>query len=278
MGALTCLESALVEGMMVIGRRLSDESFDYSQAELKDPNDPVTEKDRSTEKSLRKLMQDIVVADFTVVGEEYGSDPFNPDARYRGHIDPIDGTKSFCFQDFDSAIGLGVEDIQYPGVGVIGIVYDFMRDIMYVASHCNGFAKLHRGKPVRNVDRPNLPQRPRILVEGTEKEVEALYRHLKQEGCSPYINSGSMLLSMAQTAFMTYDGFVSFPREKSRGKSWDVAAGSVMLHQRERLGRDGFTFRRFTDDRTYDLNHPETGFIALPEGLRKQVRDYLCLN
>jgi fructose-1,6-bisphosphatase/inositol monophosphatase family enzyme len=278
MGALTCLESALVEGVMAIGRRLADESFDYGQAELKDLNDPVTEKDRATETSLRMLMQDIVIADFSVIGEEQGSDSTIPDARYRGHIDPIDGTKSFCFQDFDSSIGLGVEDMQYPGTGVIGIVYDFMRDIMYVGSHCNGLKKIHRGKPVRNVDRQNLPQKPRILIEGTNEEVASLYQHLKENGCSPYINSGSMLLSMAQTAFMTYDGFVSFPRERSRGKSWDVAGGSVMLYQRERLGDDGFTFRRFRDDKTYDLNHPEDGFMALPPGLKKQVRKYLCLN
>ncbi len=272
MGFISNLESKLIEEIRIIGKDLAARSFNYGQAELKSVNDPVTELDRQTETRVREMLE-LMPADFAVVGEEHGSSTDLNRHRYVAHIDPIDGTKSFVFQDFDSSIGLGIEDTHTPGQGIIGIVYDFMRDIMYVGSKANGLNKFYAGNEVPNINRTSLPSKPRILLEGKYSETEPLFNFLKSEGISPYYNSGSFLLSMAKTGFGTFDGFISFPSSKMAGKTWDVAAGSVILDLRERLGFDGFTFRTFADDNKYDLRYPETGFIALTSDLKKTVKE-----
>lgn len=272
MSYLSNLESRLIKEVRAIGIDLAMKSFDYGQAELKSANDPVTELDRQTETRIIKMLEQMP-ADFKVVGEEHGSSQSSDNYRYVAHIDPIDGTKSFVFQDFDSSIGLGIEDAQTPGKGVIGIVYDFIRDVMYVGSHPNGLTRFYVGNEVPGIDRSSLPPKPRILLEGSAKETGPLYDYLDAEGCSPYHNSGSFLLSMAKVGFQTFDGFISFPSNRMTGKSWDVAAGSVILNQREKLSSDGFTFRTFENDGEYDLRHPETGFIALTPELKKEIKN-----
>jgi myo-inositol-1(or 4)-monophosphatase len=272
MGFMSNLECELIKGVREIGRDLAANSFNYGQVELKSAEDPVTELDRQTEMRVRELLERMP-ANFAIVGEEHGSSTGVKDHRYTAYIDPIDGTKSFVFQGFDSSIGLGIEDIRTPGQGVVGIVYDFMRDIMYVGSQVNGLRKLHVENEVLNIDRASLPQKTRILLEGKDSETAPLYAFLKSEGFSPYYNSGSFLLSMAKTGFGTFDGFISFPTDKMIGKSWDVAAGSVILNLREKLGSDEFTFRTFTDDDKYNLRRPETGFIALTPDLKKSFKE-----
>lgn len=275
MGFLSNLESRLIEEVRAIGRGLAVKSFNYGQAELKSANDPVTELDRQTETEICEMLKQMPTK-FLTVGEEHGTSEEVKNHRYIAHIDPIDGTKSFVFQDFDSSIGLGVEDAQTPGQGVIGIVYDFIRDIMYVGSHANGLRRFYTGNEVPGIERESLPAKPRILLEGNAKETGSLYNFLKEEGCSPYYNSGSFLLSMAKVGFEVYDGFVCFPDDRNSGKSWDVAAGAVILDQRERLGSDGFTFRTFENDKRYDLRRrPDTGFLALTPKLRDIVETYL---
>ncbi|MFZ1770648.1 MAG: histidinol-phosphatase [Caldilinea sp.] len=62
------------------------------QVELKADESPVTAADRNAELAMRELIAR-TYPEHGVLGEEFGS--YQPDARYRWVLDPIDGTKAF---------------------------------------------------------------------------------------------------------------------------------------------------------------------------------------
>lgn len=253
------LEREIEETIREIGQRLNYNAFNLGEVELKSSNDPVTELDLSTERELIRRISELGC--FEIIAEESGHSK-KSNARYIAHIDPIDGTKSFAFRSFESSIGVGFEDKENRGKTVFGVVYDFMRDIMYVGSQETGLTQYHRARKIPFLSREELTPKPRVLVQASVQEKRKLMTELYERGYSPYENTGSFLLNMAQCAFGAFDAFISLPKERMKGKSWDAAAASIMLE--ERVKRDSnFMFTTYNGSgEKFDINHPETGFIA----------------
>lgn len=268
MGFLNNLENRISSEVIITGNMLKSNAFRVREIELKSAHDPVTEFDKKVEE---ELAQKLIGMGLSVNGEEFGFHD-NNDSRYIAHIDPIDGTKSFVFQEFDSSIGIGVED-KVNGNIEIGMVYDFMRNILYKGSRSNGLEKLFDGKEVKFPKRNLLPSKKRVLIEGPLSKKLPLFEHLSKNGYSVNINSGSYLLSMAHTAFGGYDGFIGFGSERYSTNFWDVAGGTPMLKLRESTQED-FNFTHFNGDE-YNHRNMKYGLLALDNETRNLIRDYI---
>lgn len=105
------------------------------EAQMKGPQDFVTEIDRATEHTIRKELEAAFTGD-QVLGEEFGgSSDLDPNARALWVVDPIDGTANFMRGRADWAVSLGLLS---GGNIELGIVYDGGRDLLYWAQRGKG--------------------------------------------------------------------------------------------------------------------------------------------
>jgi len=112
-------------------------------------NDAVTIADKESEKALRAFYVQHL-PDHNIFGEEQG-------AAYNGNgkiivLDPLDGTTCFSKSTKEKVYpGFGViNGIYEDGRNIASVVYNTMRDVMYVASE-HGFEKFGEEKPQQNV-------------------------------------------------------------------------------------------------------------------------------
>ena len=236
------LEELLIDVAMRAGQVLRDHAFDFGKIEWKKEDDPVTELDKRIEKEIKANVLNVINANF--VGEEYGIEDNGSELTF--YIDPIDGTKSFINRDFYSSISVGVS----KGNEMIGgVVYDFMRDIMYVGA--NGtFRVLYSGIDV-DLKKCNVT---RVLFD--EDVIQ------KFDGLKTVHQNGSIALKMAQTAAKQYDAMVIFENEK--GGEWDVAAGCYLLSAAEYELED-------TLGNPYNYHTQENGIVAYKKEVKPIV-------
>lgn len=111
--------------------------------------DAVTIADKEAEKLLRAFYGQHL-PDYNIFGEEEG-------AAYNGNgkiivLDPLDGTTNFSKSTKEKVYpGFGViNGIYEDGKNIAGVVYNTMRDVMYVASE-RGFERFGEEQPFRDV-------------------------------------------------------------------------------------------------------------------------------
>lgn len=110
-------------------------------AQLKPDNTPVTLADRRAEEVMRMLIMQRY-PEHGILGEEHGM--YQPDARYRWYLDPIDGTKAFvsnCFL-FGTLISLARD-----GKPILGCISHPMTGHIVVGE--GGGGTTVAGQPVR---------------------------------------------------------------------------------------------------------------------------------
>ena len=102
------------------------------QVSLKGPGDFVTASDIKVEKILIDELQK-ARPNYSILSEEVGE--INNDESFKWIIDPIDGTANFLHGIPHFAISIGLE---HEGEIICGIVYDPIKDEMFVAEKGNG--------------------------------------------------------------------------------------------------------------------------------------------
>jgi myo-inositol-1(or 4)-monophosphatase len=237
------------------GKILRDNAFVNVDYEWKKEDDPVTELDRRVENYIKDNILKETNANF--IGEEYGL--VDNGADYTFIIDPIDGTKSFMRKDFLSSVSVAAK---YRDTLVAGVVYDFMKDIMYVG--CFGETDI-----LYNNQRVPFPQRLegkkiRITIDGDDlPDLSGLEAH---DLISLQKRGGSIALQMAHLAANAYDGMLIYSQGK--GNTWDVAGGYHLLRERDFYVTD-------IEGKPFDYNNPTNGLIALRKHFVGEVMDAL---
>jgi myo-inositol-1(or 4)-monophosphatase len=182
--------------------------------------DLVTEADRAAEDFIAERLR-TVCPEHDLLCEE-GSVGTTQGATYRWVVDPLDGTTNFAHGLPTFAVSIALED---AGVAVVGVVYDPMRDELFVARKGSG-ATLN-GTPivVSAVDQLIAS----ILVTGFSYDFAR--RAHQAEVWRDFLTraqairqTGSAALNLCYIAAGRLDGYWE------RGISaWDVAAGSLIV-------------------------------------------------
>ncbi len=202
------------------GEILRDRFGQPHDVRFKGAIDLVTEADRAAEDLIAERLR-VLCPEHDLLCEE-GSVGAATGAALRWVVDPLDGTTNFAHGLPTFAVSIALED---TGIPVVGIVYDPMRDELFVA-HRGGGATLN-GAPIRVsvVDRLISS----ILVTGFSYDFER--RAQQAEVWRDFLTrvqairqTGSSALNLCYIAAGRLDGYWE------RGISpWDVAAGAVMV-------------------------------------------------
>jgi myo-inositol-1(or 4)-monophosphatase len=193
------------------------------QVSLKGPGDFVTASDKRVEKIL---IDELLKArpNYSVLSEEAGK--INNDDAYKWIIDPIDGTANFLHGIPHFAISIGLEK---DGEIICGIIYDPIKDEMFVAEKGNG--SYLNNQRIRVSARPKLKDcviftgGPKYEAENRELMLKE-YNSFSSKVLLPIRKMGSAALDMAYVASGRCDGF--WHRNLNY---WDIAAGIILVKE-----------------------------------------------
>ena len=193
------------------------------QVSLKGPGDFVTASDKKVEKILIEELQK-ARPKFSILSEEIGE--IKNDEEFKWIIDPIDGTANFLHGIPHFAISIGLE---HKGDIICGIIYDPIKDEMFVAEKGNG--SYLNNQRMRVSGRSKL--KDCIIFTGGPKRdskdkdiVLKEYNNFSSEVLIPIRKLGSASLDMAYVAAGRCDGF--WQRNLSY---WDIAAGIILVKE-----------------------------------------------
>jgi len=184
--------------------------------------DIVTESDKRSEAAIVARLQ-TRFPQHAIVAEEGGGDAEKA-ARYRWHVDPLDGTTNFAhgFPMFAVSIGL-LED----GEPLVGAVFNPIANELFTAVRNQGAQLNH--KAIRVSEIPTLSKS--LLSTGfpAHKRMSNPNIHyyweftLRSHGVR---RAGSAALDLCCVASGRFDGFWEFGL-----KSWDSAAGTLIVRE-----------------------------------------------
>ena len=193
------------------------------QVSLKGPGDFVTASDIKVEKILIEELQK-ARPNYSILSEEIGK--INNDNAFRWVIDPIDGTANFLHGIPHFAMSVGLEHDEEI---ICGIIYDPIKDEMFVAEKGNG--SYLNNQRIRVSSRSKLkdciiftggPKR-----ESKDRELDLVeYKNFSTKVLIPIRKLGSASLDMAYVAAGRCDGF--WQRNLNY---WDIAAGIILVKE-----------------------------------------------
>jgi len=193
------------------------------QVSLKGPGDFVTASDKKVEKILIDELQK-ARPNYSILSEEIGE--IKNDSEYKWIIDPIDGTSNFLHGIPHFAISIGLE---HNGEIVCGIIYDPIKDEMFIAEKGNG--SYLNNQRIRVSSRSKLKDciiftgGPRIDSENRDLVLKE-YKNFSSKVLIPIRKMGSASLDMAYVAAGRCDGFW-----QRNLRYWDVAAGIIIVKE-----------------------------------------------
>lgn len=196
--------------------------------EYKTDVDLVTEADRTSEKLIAERLH-ASFPGFGVYGEEGTRDHI--DREYRWYVDPLDGTTNFAHGFPVFCVSLGLEhraaglSPNEDGVLVAGVIYDPMRDELFVTergkgAYLNG-KKIHVSRTddlAESLLATGFPSRSR------HQNPNIHFYHqitLRSHGVR---RAGSAALDLAYTACGRLDGYWEFNLNP-----WDTSAGALLV-------------------------------------------------
>ncbi len=202
------------------GAILRDRFGQPHDVRFKGPIDMVTEADQASEALISERLR-AAFPDHDLLGEE-GARGSTSNSPYRWVIDPLDGTTNFTHGLPTFAVSIGLEN---DGAPMVGVVYDPMRDEMFVAKR--GAGATLNGQPLHVAATSELFRA--LLVTGFSYTMEL--RALQAEIWRDFLTrvqairqTGSAALNLCYIAAGRLDGYWE------RGISpWDVAAGALMV-------------------------------------------------
>ena len=193
------------------------------QVSLKGPGNFVTASDLKVEKILVEELQKARPT-YSILSEEIGE--INNDESFKWIIDPIDGTSNFLHGIPHFAISIGLE---HDKEIICGIIYDPIKDEMFVAEKGNG--AYVNNKRMRVSSRSKL--KDCIIFTGgprqnpKDKELFFVeYKNFSSIVKTPIRKMGSASLDIAYVAAGRCDGF--WQRNLNY---WDYAAGIILVKE-----------------------------------------------
>ena len=193
------------------------------QVSIKGPGDFVSAADKKVEKVLIEELQK-ARPDYSILSEEIGL--IDNDKSFKWIIDPIDGTANFLHGIPHFAISIGLEHDEEI---ICGIIYDPIKDEMFVAEKGNG--SYLNNQRMRVSSRSKLKDciiftgGPKITSEDKELSLKE-YNNFSSTVLVPIRKLGSAALDMAYVAAGRCDGF--WQRNLNY---WDVAAGIILVKE-----------------------------------------------
>ena len=193
------------------------------QVSIKGPGDVVTASDKKVEKILIDELQK-ARPNYSILSEEIGK--INNDESFKWIIDPIDGTINFLHGIPHFAISIGLE---HDGEIICGIIYDPIKDEMFVAEKGNG--SYLNNQRIRVSSRSKLENciiftgGPTIGVKNRELFLKE-YNNVSSKVPTSIRKLGSASLDMAYVAAGRCDCF--WQRDL---KYWDIAAGIILVRE-----------------------------------------------
>ena len=212
------------------------------QVSLKGPGDFVTASDKKVEKILINELQEARPS-YSILSEEIGQ--INNDKSFKWIIDPIDGTANFLHGIPHFAISIGLE---HDDEIICGIVYDPIKDEMFVAEKGNG--SYLNNQRMRVSSRSKLKDcivftgGPRLDSKNKELALEE-YKKFSSKVLIPIRKLGSASLDMAYVAAGRCDGF--WQRNLNY---WDIAAGIVLVKEAGGFVTDFEGENRYVENKT----------------------------
>ena len=212
------------------------------QVSLKGPGDFVTASDKKVEKILINELQEARPS-YSILSEEIGQ--INNDKSFKWIIDPIDGTANFLHGIPHFAISIGLE---HDDEIICGIVYDPIKDEMFVAEKGNG--SYLNNQRMRVSSRSKLKDcivftgGPKFESKSRELAIEE-YKKFSSKILIPIRKLGSASLDMAYVAAGRCDGF--WQRNLNY---WDIAAGIVLVKEAGGFVTDFEGENRYVENKT----------------------------
>ena len=212
------------------------------QVSLKGPGDFVTASDKKVEKILINELQKARPS-YSILSEEIGQ--INNDKSFKWIIDPIDGTANFLHGIPHFAISIGLE---HDDEIICGIVYDPIKDEMFVAEKGNG--SYLNNQRMRVSSRSKLKDcivftgGPRLDSKNKELALEE-YKKFSSKILIPIRKLGSASLDMAYVAAGRCDGF--WQRNLNY---WDIAAGIILVKEAGGFVTDFEGENRYVENKT----------------------------
>ena len=212
------------------------------QVSLKGPGDFVTASDKKVEKILINELQ-AARPSYSILSEEIGQ--INNDKSFKWIIDPIDGTANFLHGIPHFAISIGLE---HDDEIICGIVYDPIKDEMFVAEKGNG--SYLNNQRMRVSSRSKLKDcivftgGPKLESKNKELALEE-YKKFSSKILIPIRKLGSASLDMAYVAAGRCDGF--WQRNLSY---WDIAAGIILVKEAGGFVTDFEGENRYVENKT----------------------------
>jgi myo-inositol-1(or 4)-monophosphatase len=190
--------------------------------------DLVTDADRASEAMIAGRIRE-AFPDHRILGEEgargAGVESDDPQtAPYGWLIDPLDGTTNYAHGFPHFAVSIGLER---AGTVQVGVVYDPMRDELFVAQRGAGAAC--NGVPIRVAETDELIQA--VVTTGFSYDLEL--RAVQAATWRAFLTSvrairqtGSAALNLAYVAAGRLDAFWERPLSP-----WDMAAGTLLVEE-----------------------------------------------
>jgi myo-inositol-1(or 4)-monophosphatase len=235
-GALDVAVPTAREAGAVLREKLGQVAIEY-----KGTVDLVTEADRASEALIASRLSE-AFPDHRMVGEEgiARQSGAGADAPYAWIVDPLDGTTNFAHSYPHFAVSLA---LAYMTEVVLGVVYDPMRDELFVAEQGSG-ATLN-GKTIR-VSTVDTSIRS-LLATGFSYDLSERSAQLEtwaaiQANTQGIRRDGAAALNLCYVAAGRLDGFWEQPLQP-----WDMAAGSLIIQEAGGVVTDytGGTFAPF---------------------------------
>jgi len=193
------------------------------QVSLKGPGDYVSAADKKAEKILHEALAKARPG-YGFVMEESGVIE-GSDASHRWHIDPLDGTQNFLHAIPHAAISVALER---EGTLVAGVVYDFIKDELFIAEKGQG-AYLNNRRIRVSARRSNAEALIGTGIPHIGKGGHAEFQRELAQVMTSFANVrrlGAAALDLAYVACGRLDAFWE------RGlNSWDIAAGAVIVRE-----------------------------------------------
>ena len=196
------------------------------------PTDLVSESDLAAEAVIREILE-ARRPDDAIMGEEGDDRPGTTGLRWI--VDPLDGTINFLF-------GFPVWCVSVACEGVVGVIFDPIRDELFATPSVEGEPPTCNGIPMRGSGREDLATTLLATGFGYDSEVRArqvaiITRVLPE--VRDIRRAGSAALDLAWAAAGRVDAYFEYGV-----KAWDVAAGRLLctaagLDVRELPGGDG---------------------------------------
>lgn len=193
------------------------------QVSMKGPGDFVSAADRKAEKILHEALAKARPG-YGFVMEESGVVE-GTDQSHRWHIDPLDGTTNFLHAIPHAAISVALER---EGTLVAGVVYDFIKDEMFVAEKGQG-AYLNNRRIRVSARRSPAEALVGVGIPHIGKGGHAESQREIAQAMLAFQNVRRMGAAALDLAYVACGRFDAFWERKLN--SWDIAAGALLVRE-----------------------------------------------